>query len=178
MLRCSSGIHRYFYYLDSSSRIATRSVRLLSCVHCVRIIRRVLIAVRSLHPNPLVPPKWYNDGSVKVFSSLVPALLARNLRIEVWEQEPGSNTRWRLRLSASPGNMEAIMADIYPGQKPQHVAVMSRCCPRRTRVRSCYIIRAALVIVKSICVFCDRFVPSLASCHLQGKERPTQKRTR
>ncbi|CAN0508655.1 unnamed protein product, partial [Scytosiphon promiscuus] len=49
-----------------------------------------------------------NDGSVKVFSSLVPALLARNLRLEVWEQEPGSNTRWRLRLSASPGNMEAI----------------------------------------------------------------------
>eukprot|EP00903_Cladosiphon_okamuranus_P008571 g8222.t1 len=50
--------------------------------------------------------------SVKVFSSLVPALLAKNLRLEVWEQSPGSTTRWTRRLSASPGNVEAIMADI------------------------------------------------------------------
>ncbi|CAM9231946.1 unnamed protein product, partial [Pylaiella littoralis] len=54
--------------------------------------------------------------SVKVFSSLVPALLANNLRIEVWEQKPGSNTRWTKRLSASPGNVEAIMADISSGE--------------------------------------------------------------
>ncbi|CAN0457428.1 unnamed protein product, partial [Ectocarpus sp. 8 AP-2014] len=49
--------------------------------------------------------------SVKVFSSLVPALLAKNFRIEVWEQLAGSST-WTRRLSASPGNVEAIMADI------------------------------------------------------------------
>lgn len=53
--------------------------------------------------------------SVKVFSSLVPALLANNLRIEVWEQKPGFNTRWTKRLSASPGNVEAIMADMSSG---------------------------------------------------------------
>ena len=53
--------------------------------------------------------------SVKVFSSLVPALLAKNLRLEVWEQSPGSTTRWTRRLSASPGNVEAIMADISSG---------------------------------------------------------------
>lgn len=54
-------------------------------------------------------------GSVKVFSSLVPVLLDRNLRIQVWEQEPGSITRWRLRQAASPGNVEALMEDISPG---------------------------------------------------------------
>ncbi|CAM9431775.1 unnamed protein product, partial [Ascophyllum nodosum] len=53
--------------------------------------------------------------SVKIFSSLVPVLLERNLRIEVWEQEPGSTTRWRLRRAASPGDVEALMADISPG---------------------------------------------------------------
>lgn len=53
--------------------------------------------------------------SVKVFSSLVPALLAKNVRLEVWEQAPGSTTRWTRRLSASPGNVEAIMADISSG---------------------------------------------------------------
>ncbi|CAM9615807.1 unnamed protein product, partial [Scytosiphon promiscuus] len=53
--------------------------------------------------------------SVKLFSSLAPALLAKNLCIEVWEQEAGSNNRWTRRLSASPGNVEALMADILSG---------------------------------------------------------------
>ncbi|CAM9130489.1 unnamed protein product, partial [Hapterophycus canaliculatus] len=53
--------------------------------------------------------------SVKVFSSLAPALLAKNLCIEVWEQEAGSNNRWTRRLSASPGNVEALMADLVSG---------------------------------------------------------------
>lgn len=51
---------------------------------------------------------------MKVFSSLVPALLAKNFRIEVWEQLAGSST-WTRRLSASPGNVEAIIADISSG---------------------------------------------------------------
>lgn len=53
--------------------------------------------------------------SVKVFSSLVPALLAKNFRLEVWEQRPGSSNRWTRRLTASPGDVEAIMADISSG---------------------------------------------------------------
>lgn len=56
-------------------------------------------------------------GSVKVFSSLVPVLLERNLRIQVWEQEPGSMTRWRLRQAASPGDVGALMEDISPGSR-------------------------------------------------------------
>lgn len=65
--------------------------------------------------------------SVKIFSSLVPVLLDRNLRIEVWEQEPGSNTRWRLRLSASPGNVQALLADISAGKRPRSVPVRYHC---------------------------------------------------
>ncbi|CAM9768425.1 unnamed protein product [Sphacelaria rigidula] len=38
------------------------------------------------------------------------------LRIEVWEQEPGSNTRWRVRCTASPGNVEALLSDISLGE--------------------------------------------------------------
>lgn len=60
--------------------------------------------------------------SVKLFASLVPVLLGRNLRIEVWEQEPGSNTRWRIRCAASPGNVEALLADISVGEIQQHHA--------------------------------------------------------
>lgn len=56
-------------------------------------------------------------GSLKVFSSLVPVLLERNLRIQVWEQEPGSMTRWRLRQAASPGDVGGLMEDISPGSR-------------------------------------------------------------
>lgn len=55
-------------------------------------------------------------ASVKLFASLVPVLLGRNLRIEVWEQEPGSSTRWRVRCAASPGNVEALLADVSIGE--------------------------------------------------------------
>ncbi|CAN0141859.1 unnamed protein product, partial [Discosporangium mesarthrocarpum] len=50
--------------------------------------------------------------SVKMFSSLVPVLLDRNFRIEVWEQESGSTSRWKVRHSASPGNVEALLRDL------------------------------------------------------------------
>lgn len=85
--------------------------------------------------NHLPPNVCPGCDSVKVFSSLVPALLAKNLRLEVWEQNPGSTARWTRRLSASPGNVEAIMADITSGAtlvpglvKEPGAPVSASCC--------------------------------------------------
>lgn len=58
----------------------------------------------------------FSAGSVKLFSSLVPTLLGRNQRIEVWELEPDSSSRWRIRCSASPGNVEGLISDIENGE--------------------------------------------------------------
>eukprot|EP00752_Nemacystus_decipiens_P008019 g7166.t1 len=55
-------------------------------------------------------------GVQEYFRGDFPERTAKPYYQALWEQSPSSNTRWTRRLSASPGNVEAIMADISSGE--------------------------------------------------------------